>query len=186
MAEVRRDDMSRRELLIGCGSERTKRLNIAGHEEWEGLVTLDINPDHKPDVVWNLEQTSLPFPTDDFDEIHAYEVLEHTGQQGDWRFFFDQWSEFWRILKPGGLFFATVPMWNSQWAWGDPSHKRVITWGNLAFLNQDQYRENVGRTPMSDFRFCYKADFTIGFAREEGETFKFALVARKPSTWSAA
>ncbi len=168
--------MSYTELLIGCGSNRDKKLKPPGHEEWENLVTLDKNADHKPDVICDLAQVPLygkalglenqplnysKLPDDLYDEIHAYEVLEHTGRQGDYRFFFAQFEEFWRILKPGGLLCATVPSWRSEWAWGDPSHTRVITPGTLAFLSQKQYELQVGKTTMSDFRYLYKADFDI-------------------------
>ena len=44
------------ELLAGCGASRGKRLCLDGRWEWRELVTLDINPDHKPDVVWDLDQ----------------------------------------------------------------------------------------------------------------------------------
>jgi hypothetical protein len=77
-----------RELLIGAGSSRVKKLFKDGRNQWGNLVTLDINADHQPDIVWNLEDLPLPFANDEFDEIHAYEVLEHTGQQGDYVFFF--------------------------------------------------------------------------------------------------
>ena len=97
------------ELLIGAGANHRKRLFTKGKGEWTCLVTLDINQDHHPDVVHDLTKLPLPFDDDSFDEIHAYEVLEHTGQQGDWRFFFDQWSDFWRLLKPGGIFCGTSP-----------------------------------------------------------------------------
>src|SRR5215831_67169 len=86
------------ELLIGCGKNHTKKLTRPGHEEWRELVTLDINPDHKPNVLHDLENLPLPFADDHFDEIHAYEVLEHVGKQGDYRFFFRQFEDFWRIL----------------------------------------------------------------------------------------
>lgn len=118
---------------------------------------------------------------DDFyDEIHAYEVLEHCGDQGDYRMFFAQFSEFWRVLKPGGFFFGTCPSWSSPWAWGDPSHSRVLTSGTLAFLSQAEYKKQVGVTPMSDFRSCYKADFLPIVADDSDDTLLFVLQAVKP------
>lgn len=150
-----------------------------GRSEWGGLTTLDHNKDHKPDVVWDLNDTSLPFDDDTFDEIHAYEVLEHLGAQGDWKFFFAQWSDFWRILKPGGVFIGTCPAWNSPWAFGDPSHTRIISAESLIFLSQPAY-EQVGQTPMSDFRFFYRADFDI-IHSHTAERFEFVLQAVKPS-----
>jgi hypothetical protein len=63
------------ELLIGCGSRRAKDVWVADKKEWTDLRTLDINPDHKPDVVHDLQDIPLPFPDETFDEIHAYEVL---------------------------------------------------------------------------------------------------------------
>lgn len=217
-----------RELLIGCGSRREKDRRLPSADlirwhqqdpgrsravadyqplpneyEFKHLVTLDINPDHKPDILFNLERIdgehhnripcrnvqyskhaarevkTFTCTDGDYDEIHAYEVLEHIGRQGDYRKFFDQFSEFWRILKPDGFLFATVPLWSSEWAWGDPSHSRVITPGTLVFLSQRQYREQVGKTPMSDFRWCYKADFEVAYCQEDNGSLCFVLQAVK-------
>src|SRR5207253_648488 len=106
-----------------------------------------------------LENHPLPFENESFDEIHAYEVLEHLGGQGNWRFFFAEFTEYHRILAPHGSLYAAVPAWNSFWAWGDPSHKRIINEGTLSFLSQEEYAKQVGKTAMSDFRFCYRVDF---------------------------
>lgn len=114
-----------------------------------------------------------------YNEIHAYEVLEHCGAQGDYRLLFAQFSEFWRILKPGGFFFATCPAWHSPWAWGDPSHSRVLTAGTLAFLSQEEYAKQVGVTPMSDFRSIYKADFRAIMVDERTDSLLFVLQAVK-------
>lgn len=114
-----------------------------------------------------------------YDEIHAYEVLEHIGAQGDYRLFFAQFSEFWRVLKPGGYFFGTCPAWHSPWAWGDPSHSRVLTTGTLAFLSQEEYAKQVGVTAMSDFRSIYKADFRAIMADESTDSLLFVLQAVK-------
>lgn len=172
-----------RALLIGCGGKRDRRILVDGIEEWDELVTLDRNPAHKPDHVHDLEVLPYPFDDGEFDEIHAYEVLEHTGQQGDAGFFFSQFEEFWRILKPGGALAASVPHWASRWAWGDPSHKRVITEGTLVFLDQEEYEKQVGETPMTDFRDIYKADFKTDMVAvrqvEKDAYFFFVLRARK-------
>jgi SAM-dependent methyltransferase len=173
------------ELLLGCGSTRDRRISVNGAVGWRHLVTLDHNPDHRPDVVHDLNVFPWPFEDETFDEVHAYEVLEHLGQQGDWRRFFRDFSEVYRILKPGGYLAATTPSYKSMWAWGDPSHTRVITSGSLVFLDQDQYRQQVGKTAMSDFRFCYKADFRAVSVDMQGEEdasgFGFVLQAVKPS-----
>ena len=81
-----------RELLIGSGSKTGKKISVVGHEQFTHVTRLDINPDHKPDIVWDLRQHPLPFENDSFDEIHAYEVLEHLAMQGDYKFFFAEFS----------------------------------------------------------------------------------------------
>jgi SAM-dependent methyltransferase len=168
------------ELLIGCGNSRKK--NITCKEipaEWSNLITLDMDPACNPDHVHNLDNIALPFGDNTFDEIHAYEVLEHCGRQGDWRFFFDQFAEFWRILKPGGYFVGSVPMWDCEWAWADPGHTRVIAPGSLIFLSQKEYEHQVGKTAMTDYRAHYKADFDILGKDTSTDTFGFILRANK-------
>ena len=146
------------------------------HEPWEDLVTLDIEPAHKSDVVWDLkrgipwgaylpcldprERYRVRFEQSSFDEIHAYDVLEHIGQQGDWRWFFHEFEGYWKLLKPNGFFCGIVPAWNSFWAWADPGHTRVINEGTLSFLSQDHYK-CVGSSPSTDYRSIYKADFRL-------------------------
>jgi predicted SAM-dependent methyltransferase len=140
------------------------------------VTSLDINPQHNPDVVHDLNEHPLPFEDETFDEIHAYEVLEHLASQGDWRFFCSEWNEYYRILKAGGHFFGTVPDLESPWLWADPSHTRVITKDTLVFLNQDNY-EQVGETAMSDFRSHYHGDFET-MAAEVGNS-RLLFVLRK-------
>jgi SAM-dependent methyltransferase len=173
-------DNTHRELLLGCGMNRDRKVQFAGiPDKWTGLVTLDMNPDVDPDVVWDLNRLPLPFPDDHFDAIFAFEVLEHTGQQGDWKFFLAQFEDLWRILKPDGYLIATVPLWDSKWAWGDPGHTRVINEGSLIFLNQDEYARQCGKTSMTDYRPWYKGNFRPVHLRDEGETFGFVLQAIK-------
>ncbi len=174
------------ELLVGCGSSRARKLQFGGKEDWTELVTMDMNPDHKPDLVWDLTKRPLPFAEGIFDEIHAYDVLEHLGQQGDYKTFFEEFSEWWRILKPGGILAGISPKWDGQWAWGDPGHTRVISEACFVYLQQPAYTEQVGKTAMTDYRFCYKADFSpIHYDYLDDVVFTYALAAVKPSRITA-
>jgi SAM-dependent methyltransferase len=172
------------ELLLGAGASRKKKMWLGDQREWTGLSTLDFNNDHNPDICFDLRYNSnWKYLVDDYwSEVHAYDVMEHLGQQGDYETFFFQWSEIWRILRPGGHFFGISPSIYSPWLWGDPGHTRAISRECLYFLHQPAYDE-VGTTPMTDYRFCYRADFD--FVRmdvsEETGQFYYILKAVKPS-----
>lgn len=165
-----------KELILGAGStSHSKVIYDKEDKSYQNPIRLDINPDHDPDVTWDLNQRPLPFADEEFDEIHAYEVLEHIGTQGDYKSFFEEFEEYYRILKPGGRIYGSVPRWDSMWAWADPSHVRVISGGTLVFLSQAEYEKQVGKTPMSDFRYIYKGDFKPLLVQDEGESMFFVL-----------
>jgi SAM-dependent methyltransferase len=115
-----------------------------------------------------------------FEEVHAYEVLEHLGSQGDARSFFWSFENVWRILKPGGHLFATVPSRYSAWLWGDPSHRRMICAESLLFLSQEAIAKNRAMgTAMSDFSALWTRDFKVLSAQDNQQTFIFCLQAIK-------
>jgi hypothetical protein len=160
----------RRELLIGAGTDHRKRIWLQNQSRaWSNLTTLDMNPDVKPDVVYDLTGCSLPFKANTFDEIHAYEVLEHIGQQGDWQFFFKQFDDFGRVTKPNGHFFLTSPHCKSSWLWGDPGHTRYVGPELFLFLDRDQYIQ-LGKTAMTDYRRYFKSNWRTVFKEQRGES----------------
>jgi len=176
--------------------------------QWRNLTTLDLNPNVGADLqcdlnaappwcaIVNGEPFHRVFESDYWDEIHAYEVLEHLGQLGDAHSFLGHFSELWRLLKPNGYLCATVPSWHSRWFWGDPSHRRAIVAESLVFLDQEQYRFQIddriaaGQAPtnMSDFRdtLGYRADFKLVDQHDNRTTFTFILQAVKPSRYRSA
>ena len=180
------DDPAAIEKIIGRGSPWEK------FEDYSRLHLHDIDPelctkfDHK--VADGSVQTfalhdlnALPYPWDDesFDEIHAYEVLEHCGSQGDGDFFFGQFNEFWRMLKPGGYFMLSVPMWDAEVAWGVPDHRRVMPPGLFGFLTEDYY-ENVGKKEgYGDYRSYLDGRYWVAVAKHESEE-QLHVVLRKP------
>jgi len=174
----------RKVLLIGAGSKRSLLVPTPLKDVEPVITTLDIEPSHRTDVVWDLNNCPWPFEDDVFDEVHAYEVLEHLGQQGDVEAFFAHFGEIYRILKPGGYLAGSVPRHDHMWAWGDPSHRRIITEGTFTFLDQTAY-EQVGKTTMSDFRSIWKGDFKVGgdvcgFQMSDVSMY-FLIQAQKPA-----
>lgn len=193
------------ELLLGCGFSRKKLLGLPGQPlEWKELYTCDRNPKCNPHILCDLdlvnesrEWCAMPYGDDVgrwdclcltknrfkssfFDEIHAYEVLEHLGTQGDVDSFFFCFENLHRILKPGGHLFATVPSRYSAWAWGDPSHRRIICAESLAFLSQEVIAKNRAQgTAMSDFSDLWDRDFKVLSAQDDHRNFIFCLQAIK-------
>lgn len=76
------------ELLIDCVNNRTKNRWLLETEKWHSLAALDLAPFCKLNVSHDLCDLPLPFSDNSFDGIHVYEMLEHTGHQGDYGLFF--------------------------------------------------------------------------------------------------
>jgi hypothetical protein len=189
--------VSYRELLLGCGHKKEKRFALPGMAlNWQNVTTVDMNKECDPDIwgtldcykwsgmIWRREPNvgaKHQWLPDTYDEVHAYEVLEHLGMQGDYNSFFQCFAMIWYVLKPNGYLFATTPSRFSPWLWGDPGHTRAILPQTLIFLDQTQYEAQKGKTSMSDYRFCYKADFKVVHSVDDRETHQFVLQAIKPA-----
>lgn len=163
-----------KELVLGCGNYPFKKIYIES-KEYINPTRVDIDADCNPDILLDLNTNSLPFQDSSFDEIHMYEVLEHLGTQGDYKHFFAFFTEVARVLKPNGLFHASVPRPGSPWVWGDPGHTRAFPPEYLVFLDQEKYQA-VGTTAMTDYRGIYKADLKIVMLQEKEASLFFSLI----------
>ena len=160
-------------LLLGAGTSRKKRVvhESTPEREFGDLVTLDLEG---ADVIHDLNILPYPFEDGEFDEIHAYEVLEHVGKQGDFRFFFSQFNEFHRILKKSGIFALSVPNYKSIWAFGDPGHTRVLPYTVFNFLQKSFY-DQLGKTACADYR-SYIEGYWEGLGIDEGDDQVYVLL----------
>ncbi len=171
-------------LVVGSGRSIDKRISFPATDEHPGspskdfdgcVVTLDYRAETCPDIVADLNK--LPYLwgcTESFEEIHAYSILEHCGQQGDAEFFFGQFNEFHRILKPNGFIMITVPMWNSKGALAVPDHKRIMPLGLFGFL-EESYYDNVGKQNYGDYRHLLRGYWDFVGGAESSTTLSLAL-----------
>jgi SAM-dependent methyltransferase len=169
-------------LLLGCGHKHTKQILRTPDDDWvQPLVKMDIDPNCGADILYDLSLTQhgihLPFAANHFDEIGAFHVLEHWGAQGDWKAFFTEFAEYWRILKPNGLMYILVP--TGALAFGDPGHTRFFSGNHFGFLSKKfnaQQREN--KTNATDYSWYWKHDFETVLMHDFGGE-QLAVVLKK-------
>ena len=166
-------------LMLGAGHKKPCRKLMAPtsvSEEETEWTTLDyyVPADIKYNL-WDLCLTDPLLPSGEFDEIHAYEVLEHFGQQGNVEHFFNTFNNLWKMLKRGGKIIASTPGCWGIWVWSDPGHTRVIAPSTLLFLTREHYKE-LGSTTSSDYRSLVDPYWwEIEFVDEKENAFFFCL-----------
>ena len=121
-----------RHLDLGCGA---RPRNPYGRRH---LCAVDL---HRPatDIAFefaaaNLALEPIPFASDAFGSVSAFDFIEHVprvlnGREPDTTCFpfVRLMDEVWRVLAPGGLFYALTPCYPSAPAFQDPTHVNIIT-----------------------------------------------------------
>jgi SAM-dependent methyltransferase len=103
-----------------------QRLNLGcGIKPLHGAVNLDISPAVAADVVDDLNVTPWPFDSNQFDEVHAYDVLEHVSDV------VRALEEIHRISRPGSVLYVTVPHFSSANAFTDVTHRHWFGWNSF-------------------------------------------------------
>ena len=172
-------------LILGCGTLIEKRISVPPFGDHPGSPEKDFigqttTVDHLPAVNADIcaDLNDLPYDwvgDEEYDEIHAYEILEHCGTQGDADFFFGQFNEFWRILKPNGLMMLSVPMWTNSIAFGVPDHKRVMPACLFQFLFESYY-DNLGNPGFGDYRSFIKGYWRCFWGKESESRLELVLI----------
>lgn len=121
-------------------------LDYAQHEVVETGATLDamieageIDGDRVTGVLRG-DATKLPFADDSFDKVITSEVLEHV--QDDVAAI----SEMVRVLRPGGMFAATVPAWGPEkvnWMLSDEYHAPIAVGGHLRIYSKTELAAKI-------------------------------------------
>ncbi len=124
---------TRLHLDLGCGNKPRNPYGcetLYGIDIREGLSA----PGVAAIVAANLTLEPIPFPDKHFDSLSAYDFLEHVPRVGSSasghlsRFpFIELMNEVWRVLKPGGHFYAVFPAFPHALAFCDPTHVNVLT-----------------------------------------------------------
>jgi len=109
------------------------KLNLGcGPNKLVGFVNIDKQKEVNPDLVWNVEE-GLPFPDNSVDLIYSNHFLEHIDN------FIGLMRECWRVLKPNGLFEATVPCYPDPACFSSPFHKRVFTENTFKYFSKNPF-----------------------------------------------
>ena len=125
------------------------RLNIGcGRQPLAGAVNLDVSDRVGADVVHDLNCTPWPFPADTFEEVHAYDVLEHLHDV------VRTLEEIHRICRRGATVHVTVPHFSSANAFTDVTHRHwfayrsfdpFATEHDLSFYSHVRFRPRAAR-----------------------------------------
>lgn len=103
-----------RVLNLGCGRRRV-----------EGAVNVDVTEETRPDVLHDLDVRPWPFPDDYFEEVVAYDVVEHLAET------IKTLEEIHRVCRHGARVKITVPHFACSNAFTDPTHRHYF--GRFSF-----------------------------------------------------
>lgn len=97
-------------------SVKTKLVLGSAGKKHSDAITLDIDEEHHPDVIHNLDVVPWPFADNQFSEISAHHVLEHLENISL------AMKELHRICRKDGIVCIEVPHY-SAWLANSPEHK---------------------------------------------------------------
>jgi SAM-dependent methyltransferase len=97
----------------------------SGRKYCPDAVNVDLGAATAPDLIHDLDQTPWPFPADRFDEVWAYDVLEHLNDV------VAAMEEIHRVCRDGAVVRITVPHFSCSNAFTDITHRHYF--GRFSF-----------------------------------------------------
>lgn len=175
-----------KQLDIGCGSLPAFENHAADGYEHFGV---DINP-FKHVKAADLAIDGIPYESDQFDLVTAYDFLEHIpsfvyipeyDMSNDHTFMekrncmVELFNEVYRVLKNGGEFYFESPVAGTQGYWQDPTHVFGWTPETLHYFSGDYYgfHDDLGHT----------SKFVLIGREVVNDRLKARLKAVKPAEW---
>jgi len=134
--------MSTKHLDVGCGSNPRNPFDF---DELYGVDILQQSPKSFHYKQCNVIFEPLPFSDSTFDSVSAYDFLEHVprtatiNNQGVFPFIHVM-NEMYRVLKPGGIFYAITPGYPRAEAFVDPTHVNFITNKTHTYFTYPKYK----------------------------------------------
>jgi SAM-dependent methyltransferase len=132
-------------LDLGCGLNPRNPFNA------EELFGVDIRSSQNNNIkIADLAVEEIPFPSEYFDYVSAYDFLEHIPRvlyHPNRRFsFIELMNEIYRVLKMDGLFASFTPAYPKAAAFVDPTHVNYITDQTflLYFDNKNRWGKDYG------------------------------------------
>jgi SAM-dependent methyltransferase len=129
--------LNQRILNLGCG-----RVKV------DNAVNVDIAASVRPDIVLDLDKRPWPLSDNHFDEVIAFDVIEHCTDV------VAVMEEIHRVATAGAIVKITVPHFSCANAFVDPTHKHQFGQGSfdfftaeheLSFRSHARYRRQLGR-----------------------------------------
>jgi SAM-dependent methyltransferase len=128
-----------RHLDLGCGGVPRNPYQC---DELYGVDLVVAEPSERFKAA-NLSLQSIPFADNHFHSVSAYDFLEHvprvlpTSDGTATRLpFVELMDEIWRVLVPGGRFYAVTPAYPDQAAFQDPTHVNILTHGTHLYFTE--------------------------------------------------
>jgi SAM-dependent methyltransferase len=147
--------------------------------------------------VANLFLDPIPYDDNSFGSVSAYDFIEHvprilpTADGGSTTFpFIRLMNEIWRVLAPGGRFYALTPAYPNAEAFTDPTHVNIVTEQTHTYFCGDpplgrMYGFN-GSFRALDLRRVYRSDAysaIAGSAENNSHAKRFSRKLRSLSRW---
>ncbi len=137
-------------LDFGCGPNP--------REGFEGVDSIRF-----PNVrhVVDLKKTPWPWGDNSVQEAHASHFVEHLNAMERVGF----WNELYRILVPGGTCQVIVPHWNSNRAYGDPTHQwPPVSEMAFYYLKKEWRSQNAPHTDAEHLKGGFSCDLDATWA----------------------
>ena len=142
--------------------QRTRKINIGcGHDKRDGYVNVDVDPSCNPDYLVKDHDLSI-FPDGSFDEVLAWDVLEHIPHAFTMSAVLD-WAA---LLSSGGILVLQTSsiLGVSQQMLDNPSFETEFNWTRCLFGNQQHGGDfhHTGFTTTTLSTYLRAAGFDVG------------------------